>query len=126
MMRQRARTPATFAVVAVLLMAAAPLSGPSPEGEWAGRYTTSEAGGELALRITPDGTGWQVLVRATSAYHANPSYRPAEDVTVSGDSVAFTMHWGTTVRWTGMVRGDSLSGVMNADHWAGTWVAHRR
>jgi hypothetical protein len=98
----------------------------SPEGTWEGRYETSESGGDLAIRVVADGERWAVQVRATSAYAADPQFLAARDPRVSGDTLAFTLDWGTPVRWTGVVRGDTLSGRMEADHWSGTWSTTRR
>lgn len=98
----------------------------SLEGTWEGRYETSESGGDLTIRVLAGEERWAVHVRATSAYAADPQFLAAREARVAGDTLAFTLDWGTPVRWTGVVRGDTLSGRMEADHWSGTWTTTRR
>lgn len=106
-------------------MAVRQQAGAGPAGSWTGRYTTSESGGDLAIELKRSAEGWQVAVRATSSYAPDPQFQEASAVQVERDSVAFTLQWGTPVRWAGAVRGDSLIGVMNADHWSGRWAVQR-
>jgi hypothetical protein len=96
-----------------------------PAGRWTGLYTTSESGGDLDIEVKRAGQDWQVAVRATSQYVADPKFLDASAVRVRGDSVAFVLEWGTPVRWVGVVRGDSLAGVLNADHWSGSFRVKR-
>jgi hypothetical protein len=124
---RRSLAPALIAVLIVMPRAAARgVVDTPPEGTWAGTYATSESGGELTIRITAAGDEGKVEVRATSEYVANPQFLMAAEPRISGDTVSFMLHWGTPVRWTGVVHGDTLSGRMQADHWAGTWTTIRQ
>ena len=115
----------TAIVVAIAMVTAAHAAASSPNGEWSGRYSNDQASGDLWVRVGNANGAWSASVKATSEYVANPQFQPASDVRVSGDTVSFTLSWGTPVRWLGVVRGDSLIGTLTADHWSGTFRAAR-
>lgn len=108
------------------VVAARPWIPAPPEGNWDGVYETSESGGELSIRVQRSGDGWNVAVRATSSYVADPQFLAAGDPRVAGDTLQFTLNWGSPVRWTGVAVGDTMSGQMVADHWSGSWRVVRR
>lgn len=113
-------------VIAITVPARLDTSQRQPVGEWGGTYSTQESGGTIRLQIDSTSTGWTARVLATSEYVANPQFQNAANVTIGGDSIAFELTWGTPVRWSGRVRGDSIKGTMSTDHWNGTWVATRK
>jgi hypothetical protein len=65
-------------------------------------------------------------VLVTSEYVQSPQFRDAGDLRITGDSISFTLQWGTPVSWAGAIRGDSARGRLHTDHWSGTWAAKRQ
>jgi len=94
-------------------------------GGWEGTYRSEESAGTLRMQVDSAAKGWSVRLLATSEYVASPQFQDATDVRVNGDSISFSLRWGTPVSWEGRIRGDTLHGVLSTDHWAGTWIGVR-
>jgi len=115
-----------LALMVALLPPNAPQQRQPLEGEWVGTYETAQEEGEFLLKVGRSNGEWSVAVRATSSNNPNPAYQSATNVKVAGDTLSFSLNWGTRVECTGKRTDDVVSGQLEADHFSGRWSVKRK